>query len=75
MLVVLGFVIDKLINDKDFQDSIVLAINVANFTNKDEDWYRVGMFTGELIKQISGFNIPGTQSIYGESVFRDLLAL
>ena len=45
-LVVLGFFIDKMINDSSYQRAIIKQINIANFSSTKADWRNVGLYAG-----------------------------
>jgi hypothetical protein len=71
-MVILGFFLDKVLNDKSWQQTIIYRINVANFTGSKEDWRKVGLYVGYFVGDLIGFRIPGYEYIYGQSMFRDL---
>jgi hypothetical protein len=41
-----------------FQQNIVNAINIANFSGKVEDWRVVGMYVGSIAAEVLNFRVP-----------------
>ena len=43
---------DQVINSESFQNNIVDAINLANFTGKESDWEVVGKYVGFIFASV-----------------------
>ena len=71
-MVNVGFLIDKILNDVEYQKTVIKAINIANFRQRKQDWRNVGLYVGAFVGEVIGFRIPGYEYIYGQAIFRDL---
>ena len=61
----------KLFTDLDWQGQVIKDINKANFSGKIEDWERVGYYIGFILSQLTEYQVPSIEYLYGDSIMKD----
>lgn len=70
----LAWVLTPMFIDTEWQQSIVGAIEKANFSGNNEDWAIVGKYVGKVFASILEFQVPSSEYMYGMSVLDELYA-
>ena len=61
----------KVFTDLEWQNNVAKDINKANFSGKITDWEKVGYHVGEIASELTEYQVPSIEYLYGDSIMKD----